>query len=188
MKEINQKTWGYEIDLAQNTSKKPADLLIEHLVGLFRDMNQTNCCGTMVAFNEDTQKLTIAVHEDEEISLLGRLPDIYSLPRKLKGGEVYTSVYCVDTLIDNRTMYIYSDATKEILLGEKYLPILQTFAHNSTGKSNDLNHTIFNPPLFLELNKHHLVRLALAIYNEIGEKARFPPDTPSIIKLVFKKF
>lgn len=188
LKELKDKTWGYEIDLGQNTSKNPADLLIKHLVGLFSDLNQANCCGTVVAFNEDTQKIIIAVHEDEEISLLGRLPDIYSLPSKMKGGKVYTSAYCVDVLIDNRTLYIYSDTTKEIILGEKHLPVLQTFAYHSSGKNNDLTHTIFNPPLFLELNKHHLVRLELAIYNEIGEKVRFPSSTPSIVKLVFKKF
>ena len=146
------------------------------------------CLGlqTKIEYHKKTRKLTVKVGPNEEVRLHGRLSNVFSLPETMSADTTHSSSHCVDPYVDYRTLYVYFDFTREVLLGENFHPVLQTLPLE-TENLDKTQHTIFRAPLFLDLNKNHLVKLSVIVYNEIGEKLKFLTNTPSLIKLLFKK-
>jgi len=158
-------------------------LVTSEVVQMFKRMNQIS---SSVHYNERSHKMKFDVREGEKIILHGRLPEIYSLPKIMEGPGLFLSRYCVDLQIDNRTLYVYSDITQEISLGEDYHPIVQTIPLETDKRETNL-HYVFLNPLFLKLNKNHFSEFNLSLYNEIGQPLRFHSQTPVTLKLLFKK-
>jgi hypothetical protein len=71
------------------------------------------------------------------------------------------------------------------MMGEKNYPLLQVFSHTTKSQNNQI---IFNKPMFLPLQKHHIISVKIALRNEIGEKIKFHSRlNNTICELVFMK-
>lgn len=100
------------------------------------------------------------------------------------GGASYTSKYCLDANIDNRTHYIYCDMTQEMTLGDNKHAVLQTFAINPGER---VVHRTFWPALYIKLRTKILTEFNIYIFNEIGQKINFSGQSQSFIKLSIKR-
>jgi len=171
--------YDYDALLTLANQKKRSDRLPQrYTIDVSGDLERiTGNFETVFLYSD--RKVTVCVGEGEEVRLGGRLADVYSLPKLMKSGEIHVSTHCVDPFIDNRTFYLYSDVTREILLGERHFPVLAAIPLSS--------HVRFLRPVHLKLNKNHIVHIKLALFNEIGERVAFENNNPSIIKLLFRR-
>ena len=177
---IEKSDEGFKI-LIENDPAQLFEFMTQKMEKIFACLKDST-----FTYYENNKKVKIEVGANHEIHLKGRLSLIYSLPPILLPGETYISTYCVDPYIDFRTLYLYSDLIEETLLGESFHPVLQAVSLQ-IGNLEETQHTVFHTPLFLKLNRTHIVKFTVYLYNEIGQKVNFVTNTPSLIKLLFKK-
>lgn len=142
-------------------------------------------------FDEMTRKGIFIVGDDEWIGLSGELSYMMSLPNLMRPGQTYESEYCVDIFQNHRTIYVYSDLGKEVIMGEGNHPFLQSFSIGGSGDENRgiINYVEFHKPIFLPLQKHHITSINFSIRNSVGEKLKFSSSSPTTVcKLLFKRF
>lgn len=151
--------------------------------GLICDFFNSSGFKTRACFNKTTQKIAIHVHEDESVTLHGRLASVCSLPRELVGPRIYESQYCLDPFIDFRTLFVYCDSTADIILGEQILPVIQFLAPDK----NSATHVTYSEPCYIPINTRHLTKINLVIYNETGRRITFETNSPSTAKLLLAK-
>ena len=180
--EVHWNKTKYEIALWQK-EQHGESLFIDHVKQSFSKLNEEAKIQTTVTFDERSRKIQFDVAPTELVILHNRIADIYSLPNYLWGGKSYKSRYCVDHTIDNRTLYIYSDISREVILGESKFSVIQTLAYNAEGGTC---HKSFQPPLYLKLKTNYLSEVNIYIYNELGSKVRFNEQEFSFIKLGVK--
>ena len=179
---LSRNNTGYTIDVSKVEHLDDLDQITKQVERVFALMHESSRHQTTFFYSARDRKVTICVGDGEEVTLGGRLADVYSLPTLMRSGEIHVSSHCVDPYIDNRTFYLYSDVTREILLGESYFPVLA-----AVPLTNGIVHTGFQRPIFHKLNKNHIVHIRLALFNEVGEQVCFKTDNSSIVKLLFRR-
>lgn len=170
------------IDVSSARNLEDLERITVHVEKTVNEMRKDGITETSFEYLDSTRKVILTVGNGEEVRLRGRLPEVYSLPKLMGPGEVHISSHWVDPYLDNRTFYLYSDVTREILLGESYFPVLA-----AVPLTKGTLHARYQRPVFLSLNKNHVVRIRLALYNEVGEKVCFVGNKPTIIKLLLRK-
>jgi len=145
--------------------------------------------GVQFRFEEITNKALLILQPNRGVEFSKRLATVLSLKEsienKTRTESRALSEYCIDPRLHFWNIYIYSNLTKPVILGEKLFPILQTlpaenFNENYLSKS-------FNPPMLIPLSSYYIPDIKLKICDELGRPLRFKSSCSVLCKLVFKK-
>lgn len=105
-----------------------------------------------------------------------------------KGGKNVIWVYTAPFTFMKRpyvetidSLFIYTDITKNQLVGDTQVPLLGVARVNNDG------YWAFNPPFYIPLNKTIIDTIHITICNQRGEKVKFPKGTHVISRLHFKR-
>lgn len=175
----------FNIKLIPNEAKTYPDIFNYHIRDELEERRMKGV-KTEIRYDFCAHKATFVVPKNETVILNGRLPDIYSLPKKMVGPATFKSKYCVDPYIDYRTLLVYSDISQPISLGEGDHPLVQIIPL-IFGSSDSCLHYVFENPIYLGLNRRHIKDFSLSIFNEIGHPVQLHTGSPIIIKLIFTK-
>lgn len=134
-------------------------------------------------YNFITRKVTLTVAKGEKVTLGGRLKYIYALPGEMEGEGVFSSKYCVDQFLDRRTLYVYCNLTEDIVIGERFSPVIQTVITDL----DRLTRVIFHKPIFLPLRQNYASKIKFVLYTETGEKVKFLTNNQSVAKIILTR-
>ena len=144
---------------------------------------------TRYYFDEISKKGIFFVSEGESVDLGGNLPYILSLPAHMEGGTAYESKYCVDVFQFHRILYIYSDLGQPISVGEGVYPFIQSATLKTGDELSSVRNIVYQNPIFIPLQSHHIITISFSIRNSLGEKIKFLGSSPTTVcKLLFKYF
>lgn len=146
--------------------------------------------GIQFQFDELSHKTTLTLQASRGIHLSKRLSHVLSLKEivenKNKKKELMAfSNYCTDVRLHFWNIYIYSNLTKPIILGEKLYPVLQTLPVESFHENYMIKS--FNPPMFMPLSTHFIPEIEIKICDELGRNLEFKSGCSTLCKLLFKR-
>jgi len=140
-------------------------------------------------FDELTQKTSLRLEKNKGVQFSKRLASIFSFDEQLKNTSeaILTkySKYCTNVRLHFWNIYIYSNLTEPIILGEKLYPLLQTLPIENFGE-NYFSKT-FNPPLLMPLSLYYIPEIEIKVCDELGTPLKFRSGCSVICKLLFKK-
>ena len=146
--------------------------------------------GILFIFDELSHKTTLELQPGRGVQLSKRLSSVLSLQeiaenKNKKNNLMIFSKYCTDVRLHFWNIYIYSNLTKPIILGEKFFPLLQTLAIESF----DEHHVSksFNPPMFMPLSTRFIPDIDIKICDELGRNLQFRSGCSILCKLLFKR-
>jgi len=141
-------------------------------------------------FNELQHTTRLTLQPMRGVQFSKRLASVLSLDENIENRNKKTNLirfsnYCTDVRLHFWNIYIYSNLTKPIILGEKLYPLLQTlplegFDKNYISKS-------FNPPMFMPLSAHYIPDIDIKICDELGRPLKFKSGCSTLCKLLFKR-
>jgi hypothetical protein len=145
---------------------------------------------SIIIFNRNTFKAEISLQKGERIKLSRGLSLIFSMERVMENVEdeevTFFSEYCIDVRMYFWNIYIYSNLTKPIILGERLSPLLQTLPIEEFEKKRLLTKS-YNPRVFLPLAKYFIPKVYFKICDELGRPLKFVTPGDTICKLLFVK-
>lgn len=144
-----------------------------------------------ITFDKNSQKINVKVAENERIIFSTKLRSLFSCKSLIFNveqpeGVTFSSDYCVDIRLHFWNIYIYSNLTNPIILGDMLSPLLQTVPLDILSEEK-LSTVTFNPKIFQEISNHFIPEIKISICNELGEPLQFITDCTTICKLVFIK-
>ena len=109
---------------------------------------------------------------------------------RTEGDELSDSQYFSDHLMDTRSsfynMYVYSDLVSETLVGDTYVPLLQTVPIQTT-VAGELVHHEYIHPQYMKLQTGSISSIHIQLCDESGNLVRFDKGHV-IVKLHFKQY
>lgn len=141
-------------------------------------------------FNEKSFKGNVKLKKGERIILSPRLAHLLSMSEIMENSSSreaeFVSEYCVDIRINFWNIYIYSNLSDTIILGEKLSQLLQTLPFENFTNERLLIKS-YNPPVFLPLSKNFIPSIDIRICDELGRTLKFTKQSKTICKLLFIK-
>lgn len=165
--------------------------VLQYITDTTKNNNITDFHSVQFLFNKQSHKLVISLAKGERIIFSDKIANAFSLDTLIENVDsneekFFTSKYCIDMRVHLWNIYLYSNLTKPIVLGDILSPLLQTLPIENFQFGQIITKS-YNPPVFLELSNHFISTINIKICDEIGIPLKFHSDFPTICKLTFIK-
>lgn len=141
------------------------------------------------SFEELTHKTKVELDPNRGVQFSKRLSSVLSFDEIVENKKKYrvsiNSQYCTDVRMHFWNIYVYSNLTKPIILGETLYPVLQTLSVECFDGSF-LTKT-YSPPMFMPLATHYIPDIEIKICDELGRPLKFKSGCSTLCKLLFKR-
>ena len=129
--------------------------------------------------------LTIA-EKGLTVTLDDNLRDIFGFDRnKYIGPKTYTSKHTFSLRRCIQFLYVYSNLTEFIRIGDTQAPLLAIVPFSDARQCSFLKQKIFKTPMYIRVNKDRISQIDIAIYDGAGQLVPFASDAVTTARVHF---
>ena len=116
------------------------------------------------------------------------LRDIFAFDQNTYSGKhAYTATGVFSLCRRIQYLYIYSNLTEFIRVGNTESPLLAIFPFSHTNNCNLLKEKVFKTPMYIKVSRERVSQIDIAIYDGAGQLVPFVADSVTTIHLHFRQ-
>ena len=136
-----------------------------------------------------TKRISLNItNEKKTLTVDNNLRDIFAFDKNIYSGAVnYTAKRTFSLTRCIQFLYIYSNLTKYVHIGNTEAPLLAIVPFSNEKGCSLLHQKIFKTPMYIAINQDRISQIDIAVYDGAGQLIPFVSDARTTLRLHFRQ-